>query len=170
MWILASSFEGDPHCGTPKFCQILSFHVCLFWKFSSVQGEWFSFEFWRLRFRGILLFWYPQIFSNFILSSFCLSWKLLQSSVSGEILSFGVLVWREFLSFWYPEILSNFIFFLYLPILKISCVKHEWLKSWSFGGPVWEVPRILICPNSVKFYLFFIFANPIKFHVSSKSG
>ena len=48
---------------------------------------------------------------------------------------------------------------LYLPTLKISCVLHEWLKSWSFDSPVWGVTPILIPPNLVKFYLFLIFTH-----------
>ena len=87
------------------------------------------------------------------------------SSVQRKWLNFEF--WRPCLkripSFWYPQTLSNFIFSWYLHILKISCAQHEWLKSSNFGRPVWGVPPILIRPNFVKFYLFFIFANAKNF-------
>ena len=38
---------------------------------------------------------------------------------------------------------SNFLFLLYLPILKVSCVYLEWLKSLNFEGPI-EGTSILV--------------------------
>ena len=55
------------------YSQILSnfiFSYLSILKISSVQGEWFSFEFWRPCLRGIPSFWYYQILSNFIFVSF----------------------------------------------------------------------------------------------------
>ena len=52
--------------------------------------------------------------------------------------------------FWYPQILSYFIFFSYLPTLKISCVKREWLKSYNFGSSVLGRPLILVPPTFCK--------------------
>ena len=115
-----SHWRGDSHCSTTKFCQILSFHICLFWKISSVKGEWLSFAFWCPCLRRIPSFWYPQILSKFI---FILSIMKI-SSVQHKLVNFEF--WRPCLkripSFWHLQILSNIIFSSYLHILKISWV------------------------------------------------
>ena len=114
-------------------------------------------EFWRPRLRGIPSFWHPQILSNFIFSLFLLILKI--SSVQHKWLTFEF--WRS----WFILVPPNFVLSSYLHILNISCVEHEWLKSWNIGSPVCGVglPPILISPNFVKFYLFFIFVNPKNF-------
>ena len=121
-----------------------------------------KFEFWRPRLRGTPIAVSPNFVKFYLI--FILS-ILKISSVLRKWLNFEF--WRPCLkrtpSFWYPQFSSNFIFSSYLHILKISCVQHEWLKIWNFGGPVGGVPPILICPNFVKFYLFFMFLNPKNF-------
>ena len=159
MWILASLFEGDPHRGTHKFCQILSFYICLFWKILSIQGEWFSFEFWRPCLRGIPSFWYPQTLSTFILSAFCLSWKFHQSS---EVVKFWVLASlfeEEFFLLVRPNFVKFDLFFISAYPENFMCLAWvvKKLKFWRprlRGTPHFDMP---------KFYLFFIFANPKTF-------
>ena len=55
-------------------------------------------------------------------------------------------------------IYSDFIFLLYLPILKVSCVYLEWLKSLNWKDSI-EGPHFRT-QNFVKFYLSLIFAYP----------
>ena len=98
-------FERDPHYGT----QISSSYLPIL-KISSVQGEWFSFKFWRASLRGIPLFWYPQILSKSIISSFLPILKI--SSVQRKWLNFEI--WgsclKRILSFWYPKFLQIWSF------------------------------------------------------------
>ena len=54
---------------------------------------------------------------------------------------------------------SDFIFVLHLPILKVSCVELEWLKSLNFEGPPILMPQslsnfifpsdLLACPETM---------------------
>ena len=55
----------------------------------------------------------------------------------------------------------DFIFLLYLPILKVSCVWLEWLKSLNFEGPQFGAP------NVVKFGIFLFACVSWNFDVSS---
>ena len=45
---------------------------------------------------------------------------------------------------------SDFTFLLYLPILKVSCVQLEWLKSLNFKEPYFSAG------NFVKYYFSFL--------------
>ena len=44
------------------------------------------------------------------------------------------------------------------------------VKVWILASLFEGDPFILVSPNFVKFYLFFIFANPENFNVSSMCG
>ena len=118
--------RGTPIVVLPNLSNFIFSYLPIL-KISSVQGEWFSFEFWRLCLRRIPSFWYSQISSNFSFLRFCLSWQFHQSSVSGSIFSFGVLVWRGFLHF---GTLKFFLFFIF------ACPKN-------FMGLAWVVVGIL---------------------------
>ena len=113
-------WEGQFHCGIPKFCHILSFNLYLsILKISSVLTRVVEkFEFWHPRFREISLSWYPQILSKIIL------------------------LWLKCLEFWRPRLggppilkppnLVKFFFFFRFSCLKISCLQLKILKSLNF--------------------------------------
>ena len=134
-----------------KILSNFNFSYLAILKILSVQGEWFSFEFWCPCLRWISSFWYPQILSNFIVSSYLPVLKI--SSVQRKWLNFEF--WRACLkripSFWYPQILSNFIFSLYLADVKSSRTS---LASRTSSRTHFEVlglealgPRKLPCPR-----------------------
>ena len=76
-----------PHLrGTPSvvLSNFVKFNLFIFAILKNFISPGWVVKFWILAFflRGIPSFWYSQILSNFILSSFCLSWKFHLSSVN----------------------------------------------------------------------------------------
>ena len=53
-------------------------------------------------------------------------------------------------------------FSLYSPTLKILCALHEWLKSWSFDSPVWEVDPHFDTPKFCQILSFRYIYSPLK--------
>ena len=149
--------RGTPIVVLPNFVKFYPFIFACCEKFyqSRVSGSVLNFG--VFVWGGSLHFGTPKFCQIFILSSFCLFWIFHQS--------------RKWLNFWVlaslfevdsfilvpPNFVKFYLFLIFAYILKISCVLHEWLKSWNFGPRLRGTP-ILICPNFVKFYLF-TFAN-----------